>query len=405
MKLNTLRNMHSDVKQFYIKFVSSSLLNLSKKSLDIFHLVLKKIYSKKYFSQELKSAKHILLCNCATLNDVFISTFIIPVLKKAYPHCKIGMMISEGSSAFAAECPYVDWTHECKHWLHDIDSRRKKIMQFIRFHVFHKRKVARSLRKIKYDYALNLSPNYRDMAGIFLKAKIPVRIGYDLAGYKYLLSHLVPWKFDRYLTHNYLALLKKIGIEETHLANFQSPYLSSLMLKVQRKVIEELPETFVLLHPCKANSKKGFSKEFWGELKDLFVSKERPVFFVGNGEDQKRWISEITADEKQNLGNQLNYLEFFQAINKASLIVSVDSLSVHVAAALKRPCIALYNHTSELDLWRPEGSQNIAFVKRDEALQKKTFRKDDSLIWVDHFSPKEILQAEERLLNVVVNSS
>lgn len=383
------------VKQLYKKIF----FLLLRKYLDFFHFILKKIHFKKYFSHELKPAQNILLCNCASLDNVFISTFIIPVLKKAYPHCKIGMMVSKGSSTFAMECPYIDWIHECTHWLHKINPRRKKILYFCAFHLFYKRVVARSLRKKRYDYALNLSPNFSDIAGVCFKAKIPVRIGYDIAGYKYLLSHLVPWKTDRYLPYNYLALLKAMGIEDNHLINFQSPYLSSVMLKVQRKIIKELPQEFILFHTNYTDSGGEVSKNFWMELKRLFEAKNRFVFFIGNGIEQKEWIAEITQNENQNLCNELSYLELFQAIHKATLIISVNSLFVHVAAALKRPCIALYDSAAHLDLSRPEFSQCVTFVKKDETLQKRAFRNDGFLLWVDTFCPKEVFQSEELILS------
>jgi len=353
----------------------------------IFHRVLKVAYGKKYFRKEVPFLSKILLCNQGTYGDVFLSTFLIPGLKAIYPNCQIGVLLSPEMQEAAVGCPGVDKVHFLHHWLQPGDSNGKKIVKFLKFHLFQKKKLIQKLREEKYQCAINLYPFFSDVVSLFLKAKIPFRFGFKSKGYRELFSHRIPWKSGDYLLQHYKRMLHAVTGKSAY---FYSPWISRE--KVGR------PENYVIFHIGSRDPKKDLPVCFWKALYERFKVEGYPVYFTGKGETQRTFINQITPNADENLCDQLHWKELLPFLFHSQLVLSVDTVIVHLAAAMRKPFFVFYQNTPDPDLWRPDATNSWAFIKKDPTLYPLVQRKDENLIWVENFKPEEVFEKAKQTL-------
>ena len=382
-------------------YVKNPFLTTKKKQLiygffDFFHRFSRLFYRKKYFQKEIPILKNILLCNQAAFGDIFLSSFLIPVLKRAYPNCQIDFLISSKSYSALKYCPGIARTLTMDLVYQSDDAVLKKIINFLYFQLFKNPKMVRKLIKHRYDCVFNLCPSFSDMAPLFLKAKIPFRIGFNTAGYSRLFSHSLNWKHGYYLLDHYLKILQLIGIEKKHDAHFRSPMICSVEEKFLNHSLEK---RCILFHSQSGYYKKDLPIFFWRNLLDKFKDLRQKIYFTGNGDAQKKFIDQITPNKSQNLCSKLSFQELIQVIARSSLVISVDTVVIHLAAAMQKPFIVFYQCTTDPDLWRPKSENGIAFIKKDPKLFEKILRKDERLIWVDEFHPDQVYKMAKKLLS------
>lgn len=362
-----------------------------------FHFFYRRFLSKKYFSKEIPPLKRILICNQGALGDVFLSTFLIPSLRKAYPGCQIGMWIVPYARSVVVNCPGVNSIHEYPHWLKAKDSLLKKMGAFLFFQFSQKRKIAKELASYQYDCAINLHPFLLDANSLFLGAKIPIRIGFDLLGLQQLFSHKIHWENGQYLPRHYWKLLKEMGIEEDF-SDFHSPWTAPEILQNLKGKVKALPSHYILFHIGSIDPQKELPIQFWRSLLAELQSRGQKVYFTGKGERENQLIEQVCVNQEQNLCGQLNWEEFLQIVFHSQLVISVDTMTVHVAADMQKPFIVFYQKTKDPDLWRPDSSKGIAFIKKEQELLQHVERKDANLIWVDTFDPSQVYGEAEKLL-------
>lgn len=283
--------------------------------------------------------KRILICNQGGLGDVYLSSFMIPSLRKAFPNCEIGMLTTPDGQAAAKG---LDHLHVHPYWFR-IHSR--KIVLYFRFAAFFlmgRKKIARDLAKYNYDCAIVANPYFSGMAHVLHAAKIPHRIGFTTIGDRKFLSEVIPWEREMYLLDHYKRLLKRLNIRKF-----------SFDLPIKEK------NQKVLFHMFSADSKKDLPSSFWKELYELFHKKGHEVYFTGKGDIQHREIAKITS-EAYNLSNKYDWEGFVDMIQSSSLLISVDTAAVHIAAAAKTPFLAIYRQTPHFDLWYPASEKGRA---------------------------------------------
>jgi len=341
------------------------------------HRLWKTLSPKLLFEQSGSPLKKILIANQGSLGDVFLSTFVIPALKKAHPGCIVGLLVSKEGEAAGAGCLGVDQIHRLDHWLKAGSPFLHKAANFFRFHLREKRKLIKELDACGYDCAINLYPFFSDVIALFLSAKIPIRIAFDAYGYRELMTHPVPWECGSYLADQYQRLLQETGLAETD--SFFSPWT------VKFAATEG---DYLIFHMGSNHEKKELSPIFWrGLLKELEKEGHR-VYFTGQGEREDQMIEEVISHEVQNLCDRLSWEEWIDLIAGAKGVVSIDSAIIHIAAAFSKRFTLFYHKQSDPDLWRPPSEKGIAFIQKKELFPIQ--RDGEGLILLDRYDAKEM---------------
>lgn len=281
--------------------------------------------------QPLKKEMKILVCCEAALGDVFLATSILPFLQEKFPQSELGFLCKKESSFVLSTEKRLKWVH--------VSEKGKK------------RDLLKEVKEKKYDVSLEMHPFFKSSICFVKKAGIPIRIGFDSGGYDVWLTSAVSFpKKVEYLPNLYSLILEKMGI------NVLKPRPEPTLLPFSMP----LPKDYVVLHMGTSNPLKQWPIENWRSL-SLYL-RERGCFlvFTGKGAAEKKLIEEI-AEPSEDFCDRLNWNEFAGVIKNAQFVVSVDSVSLHLAAFFNVRAVGLYLYNHGVELWLPE-SENITFL-------------------------------------------
>ncbi len=276
----------------------------------------------------------ILLCNQGALGDVFLTTCMIPSLKKTFPDCHFGILVAPSSLPAVKDCPGIDEIHLLDPWFHPLDSKGKKLH----------RRMKRKIPVLEYDWVVCTFPFYRGV-GSSLR-QIPHRICFETLGDRIYFNHVIPWQTG-YIAKQYAHLLEELGVEDPKLV---CPWELSHETK-----------DYVLFHIGSADATKEFSIPFWQDLYDAYQAEGRTVHFTGSGKRQEELIQQIALPE-ENFCNRLTFFEFLQKVAMAEHIISVDTVTVHMAAMLKKRYYALFQKELDVPLWFPNTEEGACIL-------------------------------------------
>ncbi len=293
-----------------------------------------------------KAPKRILLANWGSLGDVVLSVNVIAEVKLAFPDCQIGFITSEQGKEACQALTSIQWIHTANYFLKPGLKRRQKIVSFLRFLWIEQSKIAREIAPIGYDCAIELRPFFPNLIPVFWKARIPVRIGFLASGNETLLTSSIPCFTDRYLPYSYQTLLTLLGVKNRR----RSSLLNQLNL-TNSTLLAKKP--YLLFHLCSSESSKELPLDLWKELYQQCKEWGFTVYFTGKGEREGQIIEQISSQPDENLCNRLNWNELVRHIQECQGLVSVDSVPIHLAAALKIPTLALFVSTPFPLLWKP----------------------------------------------------
>jgi ADP-heptose:LPS heptosyltransferase len=316
----------------------------------IFHLFLRILFKGRFSKPAKGSFQKILFANFGSLGDLVLSSGVMTEIKRAFPHCQVGIALSNESQEICKTLPFVDYIHVVPFPSIGTEKKRIRIISFLRFLWIEQPKTVREIAKINYDCAIELRPFFPNLIPVFWKAKIPIRIGFTTGGNEGLLNEKAQWKGDQYIPYCYASLLHLIGIENTDKKNL----MPKIILRDPPPLLCRTP--YLLFHLCSSESDKEFPVEFWIPLYSKCKELGWAIYFTGKGARQSHIIEQISQDKNENLCNRLTWEQLVYHIKECSGLISVDSVPIHVAASFNIPTIALFRKTKRPFLWKPDAS-------------------------------------------------
>lgn len=297
-------------------------------------------------------SKKILLVNGAHLGDLVISTAAIRRIKEANPGIKIGFVAGSWGEELLKSHPGIDYFYPVNHWRlnRSASSKLSKVILYWRqwLAAYH------SICKERYDVAILLNSFFPNFASLLWLSRCKLTAGYVSAGGSPLLSLYLP-KPKGSEQAIQLALLDAINIYGISSGWMQVE--DSLSNKVTK---DQLPRTFILLHPGTGNAAKEWPIERWIALGQLLHNKGHSIVLTGHGETESNLCKEIAAQTNGiDLSNQINLNEWILIIQKARIVIGVDSAVGHIASALQKPFIGIYSGIGEIARWTPAGNEVI----------------------------------------------
>ncbi|MBI1956702.1 MAG: lipopolysaccharide heptosyltransferase II, partial [Acidobacteria bacterium] len=239
-------------------------------------------------------------------------------------------------------------------------------------------RIARALRAERFDAAI-LFQNAFDAALLTWLAGIPLRTGYSRQGRRPLLTHPIrpPRKQDAlgHESHYYLELLRRLGliqqysvVERIALPASEASRWSA-RAQLCKRIEQEIPASGVrrsdpeLLVGISPGATFGTAKRWpaprFAELAARLhqESGATNVFF---GSPQEKDLAEevmaLAGVPSLSLAGRTSLAEFMQLIHGCDLFVTNDTGTMHVAAALGVPTLAIFGPTNENET-RPLGDR------------------------------------------------
>lgn len=186
-------------------------------------------------------------------------------------------------------------------------------------------------------------------------ADIPRRLAYCRENPYQLLTDWVPdlepFEYIRHQVQRDLELVNSIGAvpgnDRLSLAVPEQAW-SSAMAKLEPLNFSP-HEQWIVFHPGVSEEKRKYPPDLWVQLGQLITSRlEIRILVTGGTEETElaKNIAEGIGEDAIPVAGLLTLPEFLCVIKHAPLVVSVNTATVHIAAAFQTPVIVLYALTN-----------------------------------------------------------
>lgn len=287
----------------------------------------------------LDGVRRILVVKLRHLGDVLLSGPVFSALRKRLPEARIDAYIYEEARPILEGHPAVDE-------IIGYDRKWKKLSWMRR--LFEEVRLLWEIRRRRYDLVLNLTEGDRG-AWIARISGASIRVGVDR---RRAYTHWAKACSSlRHTVERQLDALRRIGIfpdaGERELA-FHIPEEARRFAKAM------VPwEKFILIHPASRWRFKCWPVPSTKELCARLIEKGWKLVFA-SGPDEieiamvRQMIEGLDREKICDLAGKISLKELGALIEKASVLLCVDSVSWHLASALKAPAVVLFGPTSDI---------------------------------------------------------
>ena len=289
--------------------------------------------------------------------DVLLSTPVVDALKHKFPDCEVDMLV------YAATTDVILDNRQISN-IFTIDPEWKK--QGVRAQLAHEKALFKSLKARNYDWAFNISDQWR---AAFL-AKLCAHYSAGIACCKrdnFLWRHCHDFLNEEldtshHMVESNLNVLPPLVLPEEYPAKVRMEIAPANRESVLEKLSAQgwNGEPYVLAHP----GARWFFK-CWEDGKNaallqlLLLNGKNVVLTASPDAAEQEMVQSILGRLKIPdgvhvwvLSGCLNLPELPAAIDGAELFFGVDSVPMHIAAALDKPQVALFG-PSWVGRWRP----------------------------------------------------
>ncbi|MGQ9902608.1 MAG: glycosyltransferase family 9 protein [Fimbriimonadales bacterium] len=202
-----------------------------------------------------------------------------------------------------------------------------------------------ALRRIQADACLILRPDTYGYAWIAQLAGVPIRAGVieRRTFSKKVLTHIATFDSNSHQVERNLAVAEA-AMGHT-LSRPSLAFTPASPATLAPSVAEQLTSAYAVLHLGTGGVQPRWLPERFARVADYLAQRHRllPVL-TGAPDDEVLSARCVQAMRSRavNLVGQLSVLELAAVLKNASLLVSVDTGVVHLAAALQTPCVSLY---------------------------------------------------------------
>ena len=167
---------------------------------------------------------------------------------------------------------------------------------------------------------------------------------------------IAPFKDNRPIAEQDIDLLRAAKLyQKTEAPSYQlsSPKKNQLKVKKWLHAQHISKNKLIVMHASSRWKFKEIPIETWANIIDALKTKKINVVLDGSKEDLK--TNQAIADLcllKPNLTNDFSIEDTTALYEMADLVVTIDSMSTHLASATNTPVISIFGPTNDLN-WRP----------------------------------------------------
>jgi ADP-heptose:LPS heptosyltransferase len=292
--------------------------------------------------------KKILLINLPGMGDTLMFTPVLPPLKAHFPQSHITALVMHASSRqILEENPYIDRVLE---W------------NFMREPFFKTMNFIRRLRQERFDISLTSYPGNRaayNITSFLIGARQRIAHQYrhhNGSNLHWLNHHTLTESNDRHNVEENIRLLEFLGIAPAGVARDPQFFLNSrneqFALDFWQTHQLAKKELVVGMHTYSSEFKnmhrKCWPKERFAELIDLIAERyaSAVVLFEGPVDEKNNDGIAALAKHQPIRVRQTSVAQTAALLKKCQVVVSNDSGVMHLAAAVKTPCVAIFGPTN-----------------------------------------------------------
>jgi lipopolysaccharide heptosyltransferase II len=307
-----------------------------------------------------KSKIHrILLIRPDHLGDLLFTTPTLRLLREAFPQARITCLVGPWSKAVIENNPHIDEIALCPFPGFTRQKKRSIIEPYVTLLQY-----ARQLRQKDFDLAIILRFDHWWGALLAYLARIPCRVGYDVAEVRPFLTDTVPYLSGRHEVEQNLGLVKQVAGRRSQVTGRKSqvadrrPQTTNWPLEFYLTAEDEgFAEDYLTghgigdgdlligIHPGAGALVKLWRNEAWAQVTDTLAQQYgAKVILTGSAEESplcraiadKMTTKPIVAAEETNLGGLAAIMA------RCQLVLGVDSGPLHLAVAMGTPTVHLF---------------------------------------------------------------
>ncbi|MBE8401448.1 glycosyltransferase family 9 protein [Leptospira borgpetersenii] len=276
----------------------------------------------------------ILLVQTAFLGDLILTTSFFREVKRKYRNSHLTVVVNKGTESVLEANPYINR-------LIPLDKKefKRSLWKFFCF--------LWSLRKERYTLCILPHFSFRStLIGFASRAK--VRIGYESAGFSFLLTKKVPRSIRG--MHEVEKLFSLLYDREEYTKIQKRPELfwyeeSVFRVRVLMRENGLEPGNYVLLAPSSVWETKRMPASKFRVLGERLAKESgRKVVLIGSKADIEL-CEEVGAGYGINFAGKTDLPELSFLVSKAALVISNDSSPIHFASAFNIPTLAVFGAT------------------------------------------------------------
>ena len=278
--------------------------------------------------------------------DVLLAAPVLSVLKAHAPRLEVDALVYDDTA------PMLEG-HPALAQLHRIGRQWRSLGAWAR--LARERSLVSALRVRRYDLLVHLTEHPR---GAWLARLLGVR--YSVAPvmrergawWRKSFTHLYPLVRNRHQVEVNLDALRRIGVYPG--VDERKVYFVPGPEAEQKIAALALPQPFVHMHPASRWTFKCWPAERNAQLADRLAAEGHQLVLTAASQETT-FIDQIlakAASQPLNLAGKLSLKELGALTARARLFIGVDSMPMHLAAAMGTPTLALFGPSSE-DEWAP----------------------------------------------------
>jgi heptosyltransferase-3 len=278
--------------------------------------------------------------------DVLLASPVVSALKAHAPRMEIDALVYDETA------PMLEG-HPALAQLHTVGRQWRSLGAWNQLQ--NEKSLFRTLRGRRYDLLVHLTDHAR---GAWLSRLLGVRysVAPVVAGrgrwWRTSFTHQYPVVANRHRVEVDLDALRRIGVQpspqerKVHFLPGAGPE--------ERIAALGLPREFIHVHPASRWTFKCWPAERNAQLLDRLAGEGHAVVITA-APDETPFVAEIlekAASKPINLAGQLSLKELGALTAQARLFIGVDSMPMHLAAAMGTPTVALFGPSRENE-WGP----------------------------------------------------
>lgn len=297
----------------------------------------------------------ILLVRPDHLGDLVMTTPVLGALRTHLPQAQITMMVGPWSSAVVERHLAIDQLLTCS-----FPGFRRAAQNPLTPYTLLLQ-TARQLQRNHYDLAINLRPDFWWGAALLYLAGIPRRIGYAIEPGTPFLTTTLPFPQPEHAAVSSLRLIS-VGLQALNLPPLEEPYTPERypqqfnVTDEERQWVEKrllsagiAAETpVVVIHPGTGAAVKLWRPKAWAHCANRLTATSTPLRIILSGSPSERPLLEEIAqgiEPAPMLITDMSVGQLAALLQRARLVLGVDSGPLHLAVAQKTPTVNIFGPT------------------------------------------------------------
>ena len=291
---------------------------------------------KRFGMARIKNPRRILIVKIDQLGDVLFSTFLLPIIKHAYPSVEIDYLVHPKVQQVLEGNPHVANVYFWENiFLGFLPGRGHKAAG-LRYAIKRNHETMHALRTRGYDAVINARA-FAPSSNVSLRRIGGALIAFDISEQGFLADYWANYDFDEEEWKNYLNLLVPLGIdvasvdfhEEFYNHNAPNPMAGA--------------GKYIVISPISFETDRQWGESNWKELISFLLSRGKGVALTGIP-SQKKYLNDLApALRGAKVFTEMRIPEFGALMKDAECFVGIESFPAHLALAEGKRAIILTN--------------------------------------------------------------